>query len=90
MRESKASLLVGETTVTGKNQVSLPAAGLRQLHWKRGDRLVAEVIGDDLLVLMRRPESWTEALAGKLTDVFGTHEETIRWLEEEREAWNQA
>ena len=86
----KAPPLVGETTVTGKNQVSLPAAGLRRLHWKRGDHLLAEVIGDDLLVLMRRPENWTEALAGKLTNVFGTHEETIRWLEEERDAWNQA
>ncbi len=52
----KASLLVGETTVTSKNQVSLPAAGMRRLRWRRGDRLVAEVIGDDLLVLMRRPD----------------------------------
>jgi bifunctional DNA-binding transcriptional regulator/antitoxin component of YhaV-PrlF toxin-antitoxin module len=86
----KAPQLVGETTVTGKNQVSLPAAGLRRLRWKRGDHLLAEEIGDDLLVLMRRPDNWTEALAGKLTNVFGTHEETIRWLEEEREAWDQA
>jgi bifunctional DNA-binding transcriptional regulator/antitoxin component of YhaV-PrlF toxin-antitoxin module len=79
--------LVGETTLTGKNQVSLPAAGIRKLGWNRGDRLLVETIGDDVMVLVRRPENWTEAFAGRLSDVFGTHEETLRWLEEERESW---
>lgn len=81
--------LVGETTITGKNQVSLPAEGLRQLGWKRGDHLLAEVLGEDALLLVRRPERWTDAFAGRLTDVFGTHEETLRWLEEERNAWER-
>ena len=81
--------LVGETTITGKNRVSLPAEGLRQLGWKRGDHLMAEVLGSDVLVLIRRPERWTEAFAGRFTGVFGTHEETRRWLEEERNAWER-
>jgi hypothetical protein len=78
--------VVGETTLTGKNQVSLPAQGVRQLHWTKGDRLLVEAF-DDIMILMRRPANWTEAFAGRLTDVFGTHEETLRWLEEERRSW---
>jgi len=81
--------LVRETTITGKNQVSLPAEGLRQLGWKRGDHLMAEVLGSDVLILIRRPERWTETFAGRLTGVFGTHEETLRWLEEERNGWER-
>lgn len=79
---------IGETTITGKNQVTLPAEGLRQLQWRRGDRLLVEALGDDVLLLIRRPANWTDAFAGSLTDVFGTHEETIRWLEEERRSWD--
>jgi bifunctional DNA-binding transcriptional regulator/antitoxin component of YhaV-PrlF toxin-antitoxin module len=81
--------LVGETTITGKNQVSLPAQGLRLLGWERGDRLLVEVLGEDMLVLIRRPERWTAAFAGRLSEVFGTHEATLRWLEDERRSWEQ-
>jgi AbrB family looped-hinge helix DNA binding protein len=80
---------IGETTITGKNQISLPAEALRQLQWARGDRLVVETFGDDFILLMRRPENWTEAFAGRLTDVFGTHEETLRWLADERRTWER-
>ena len=79
--------LVGETTITGKNQISLPAQGLRQVGWERGHRLLVEALGDDVLLLMRRPDNWTEAFAGRMADVFGTHEETIAWIEEERRTW---
>ena len=81
--------LVGETTITGKNQLSLPARGLRVLGWERGDRLLVEVLGKDMLLLMRRPENWTEAFAGRLTEVFGSHEDTSRYLEAERQSWEQ-
>ena len=85
----KAPKLVGETTVTGRNQISLPAKGVREMGWERGDRLLVESIGDDVLVLIRRPRQYSEAFAGRLTDVFGTHEENIRWLEELRESWDE-
>ncbi|HLH74327.1 MAG TPA: AbrB/MazE/SpoVT family DNA-binding domain-containing protein [Chloroflexota bacterium] len=81
--------LVGETTLTGKNQVSLPANGVRQLHWNKGDRLLVETIGDNLMVLIRRPQNWTEAFAGQLTEVFGSHDEVLRWLEDERRTWEE-
>jgi bifunctional DNA-binding transcriptional regulator/antitoxin component of YhaV-PrlF toxin-antitoxin module len=80
--------IIGETTLTSKNQISLPARSVRELGWERGDRLIVEVIAPGMVVLLRRPESFTEALAGRLTDVFGTHEETLRWLDEERSRWH--
>jgi bifunctional DNA-binding transcriptional regulator/antitoxin component of YhaV-PrlF toxin-antitoxin module len=81
--------MVGETTLTGKNQVSLPAGGVRQLGWQRGDRLLVEIIGDDMMILVRRPVDWVDAFAGKLTNVFGTHEENLAWIEGERQSWNE-
>ncbi|MEA2642769.1 MAG: hypothetical protein QOF51_4163 [Chloroflexota bacterium] len=80
---------IGETTITGKNQVSLPAQGLRDLGWTRGDHLVVQVIGKDMLLLMRRPEDWVEAFSGKMGDVFGDHEDTLRYLDGERRSWEQ-
>ena len=80
---------VGETTITGKNQVSLPARGLRLLGWDKGDHLIVKILGDDMMVLVRRPESWTEAFAGRLGHVFGTHEENLRFIEEERRSWDE-
>ncbi|MEA2642767.1 MAG: hypothetical protein QOF51_4161 [Chloroflexota bacterium] len=38
---------IGETTITGKNQVSLPAPGQRDLGGARGDHLVVHVIGSE-------------------------------------------
>jgi hypothetical protein len=78
---------VGETQLTGKNQISLPAHGVRGLGWERGDRILVERLGDDVLLLIRRPTNWTEAFAGRLGDVFGDHEDTLRYLGEERQGW---
>ena len=78
-----------ETTITSKNQVSLPAYSLRQLGWQRGDHLLVQVIGDGMLVLTRRPDNWTEAFSGKLGDVFGDHGDTLAYLDSERASWGQ-
>ena len=84
---------VGETTITAKNQVSLPADGARLLGWQKGDRLLVTVqrtsLGD-IMTLMRRPEDWTEAFAGKLGHLCGTHEEILQYLEEEHRSWDLA
>lgn len=84
----KVPKLLGETTITGRNQVSLPAKGVREMGWDRGDRLLVESVGDDILVLIRRPHRYSEAFAGRLTEVFGTHEENLRFLEELRKSWD--
>lgn len=89
MKLPRIPKLVGETTLTGKNQITLPADGLRDLGWERGDRLIVQVLGDDMVVLMRRPENPAEYFAGKMGDVFGTHEDVMRYLEEERRSWER-
>ncbi|HWE63406.1 MAG TPA: AbrB/MazE/SpoVT family DNA-binding domain-containing protein [Chloroflexota bacterium] len=81
--------IVGETTITGKNQISLPAAGLRAVGWARGDHLLVEVVHDDMLVLIRRPARWADAFAGKLGHVFGSHDEAMAFLEEEQGSWDE-
>ena len=40
-----------------------------------------------MIVLLRRPESWTDAFAGRMGHVFGTHEEALRYLAAERQDW---
>lgn len=80
---------IGETTITGKNQISLPAKALRELGWERGDRLIVEAMGDNTIVLTRRPNNWVKAFAGKLDHVFGTPEDALRYLEEERRSWDE-
>jgi AbrB family looped-hinge helix DNA binding protein len=79
--------VVGETTITGKNQITLPAAGLRELGWQRGDRLTVKALGDDTLVITRLPEDLVEHFAGKLGHIFGDHDEVMRYIEEERRSW---
>jgi bifunctional DNA-binding transcriptional regulator/antitoxin component of YhaV-PrlF toxin-antitoxin module len=77
---------VGETTITGKNQISLPAQGVRRLGWAKGDRVIVQVQGDRM-ILWRRPENWVDYFAGKMGHVFGDHEDTMRYLEEIRRDW---
>jgi hypothetical protein len=61
---------------------------MRQLGWQKGDRLLVQISGNRM-ILMRRPASWTEAFSGKMSDVFGDHDDTLRFLDEERRDWDQ-
>ncbi len=81
--------IAGDATLTAKNQVSLPAKRMRELGWEKGDKLIVEVLGEDMLLLVRRPARWTDAFAGRLTHVFGTHEENVEWIERERTNWTE-
>jgi len=62
---------------------------VRSLGWERGDHILVQVIQGDKLILMRRPTSWADAFAGKLGHVFGSQDDTIAYLEEERQSWNE-
>jgi bifunctional DNA-binding transcriptional regulator/antitoxin component of YhaV-PrlF toxin-antitoxin module len=83
---------VGETTITGKNQISLPAESVRALGWERGDRLTVKIQDENTLLLIRQPrtaDEWVEMFSGKMGDVFGDHEDTLRYLDELREGWGR-
>lgn len=81
--------VAGEATLTAKNQISLPAKRMRELGWRKGDRIIVETLGEDILLLVRRPTRWTDAFAGRLTHVFDTHEKNIEFIEAERESWSE-
>jgi hypothetical protein len=42
-----------------------------------------------MLVLFRRPTNRVDAFAGKLGELFGSHEDTIAFLEAERRSWGE-
>jgi bifunctional DNA-binding transcriptional regulator/antitoxin component of YhaV-PrlF toxin-antitoxin module len=88
LKERTHGPFLGETTITGRNQVTLPARATRIMGWDRGDHLLVGRVQDDILLLMRRPENWVDAFAGRLSHVFGSHEETRAYLERERASWD--
>jgi len=83
------SAVLGETTITGRGQVTLPARGLREMAWRRGDHLLVQKLGPDVVLLVRRPANWTESFAGRLTEVFGDHDAVLRYVQGERAAWDE-
>jgi bifunctional DNA-binding transcriptional regulator/antitoxin component of YhaV-PrlF toxin-antitoxin module len=79
--------LLGEVTISGRGVVNLPARALRTTGWKAGDRLFVELIGDGVLVLVKRPENIADAFAGRMTHLYPDSDDTRRFLAEERASW---
>ena len=86
------------STISSKNQITLPVQLLRELGIGPGDR-VAMVRQDDRLILRPRPKNWVEYYQGSLAGVYGnTKEEIDEYIRELRddggrearieEAWN--
>jgi hypothetical protein len=48
-------IFVGEVTAERGGQISLPPGGVQELGWAPGDELLAQVVGDDVLLVLRRP-----------------------------------
>ena len=63
-------------TISSKNRVTLPAAMVRTLGLRAGDKLVAELI-DDRIVLLPRPDSWADYMIGSLEGVYGSTKEQV-------------
>ena len=53
----------GRVKVSSKHQIAIPAEARRRLNIKSGDALIAEVIGNQL-VIMQEPENWLEYTRG--------------------------
>jgi bifunctional DNA-binding transcriptional regulator/antitoxin component of YhaV-PrlF toxin-antitoxin module len=58
------------TTISSKNQITLPVHLLRQIGVGPGDRLAVAVEGGRL-VLRARPKDWAEHHAGSLRGLWG-------------------
>ena len=71
-------------TLSSKHQVTLPVDMVRTLGLKSGDKLVAELV-DDHIVLLPQPESWADYFIGSMKGVYGsTLEEIDRYIADER------
>ena len=71
-------------TLSSKNQITLPVDIVRILDLKPGDKLVAELI-DDHIVLLPQPESWTDYFGGSMRGVYGsTVKEIDKYIAGER------
>lgn len=79
---------IGEATLSGRGLVNLPAKAVRELGWEAGDKLVVELMDDEVVTLVRKPKNFTEAYAGRLGHVFGGHDEILAYLDEERRSWD--
>jgi AbrB family looped-hinge helix DNA binding protein len=71
------------TTVSSKGQVTIPAALLRELRLEAGTQLLVVPVRDGVM-LVRRPESAADALAGSVRDVYGDPQE---YVDAERTSW---
>ena len=81
--------IIGEAKISARGAVNLPARALREVGWKHGDQVVVEIVDDDRIVLKKRPEDIVDHFAGSLTHLFPSHEDTLRFLDEERASWDE-
>lgn len=76
-----------DVTLSAKNQVTLPAAAVKQLKATPGDRMRAVIRGRSLL-LLPHPVSWADYYAGSLAGLYGESKEDIdAYLREVRGDW---
>src|SRR5436190_23928307 len=75
------------STISSKNQITLPAHLLRELGLGPGDRLAVRRDGARL-VLRARPKDWVRYHAGSLGGLYGRNRaEADAYIEELREEW---
>ncbi len=76
MREAAVEYITGRkeepamSTISSKNQITLPAHLLRELGLSGGDRLAVSREGNRL-VLRARPRDWVQYHAGSLRGAYG-------------------
>ncbi|HXF50158.1 MAG TPA: AbrB/MazE/SpoVT family DNA-binding domain-containing protein [Dehalococcoidia bacterium] len=79
-------------TLSGKHQVTLPAAMVRELGMRPGDKLSVRRRGQELVLtrLPRTPEEWVARYRGALRGVYGETPEAIEdYIRKERESWEE-
>lgn len=80
-------VLEWDLPISSKNQVTLPAAALRALRVKPGDKLLLMVKGH-ILELAPHPKSWADHYAGMAPGLYGaTDDDVSAYLRESRGEW---
>jgi AbrB family looped-hinge helix DNA binding protein len=73
---------MSEVTLSSKNQVVIPKEARVALGLKAGDRLVAVLKGDHV-ILVRKPRRFSDAIRGLVPEGYSG-----RYLGEERDEWD--
>jgi AbrB family looped-hinge helix DNA binding protein len=77
------------TTISSKNQITLPAQLLRELGLGAGDRLAIRREGNRL-ILRPRPKDWVDYYGGSLRGLYGeSKEEMDAYVTELRGEWQE-
>ena len=71
-------------TVSSKGQITIPAELIRELQIEPGAKLLVIPVQGGIM-LLRRPESLTDELAGSLA---GTYNDAMEYVEGERREWS--
>jgi len=79
--------VAGEATIGEDGAVSLPDEVLREVGWEHGDALWIDIVDGGRIVLSRAPRDIAAYFAGAFTDLYPDPEDTRRFLDEERAAW---
>ena len=78
---------MSKTTISSKNQITLPARLLREIGLKPGDQLAVEWDGLRL-ILHPRPKDWVSYTAGSMPDYYGkTKKDVDAYIREVRGSW---
>jgi len=71
--------------VSKRYQIAVPALARQLLNIQSGDRLLVD-IQDGMIVLIPRPDSYTDTLAGLHQEIW-RGVDAQKYIDEERDAW---
>ena len=74
--------------VSQKHQIVVPSAARKALGIQAGDRLLVDV-QDGIIVLVPYPDDIVETLEGLHADIWAGVD-AQKWINAEREAWNES
>jgi AbrB family looped-hinge helix DNA binding protein len=77
----KEALKMYEAKLSTKNQIVIPRGARVPLGLKPADKLLVVVRGD-MIILMRKPEKYSDALRGAGQAPYAEH-----YLQKERDSW---
>lgn len=91
--QDEEAAMSATTRLSGKNQITLPAAIVRQLGLRAGDEIDLLAV-EGRVTLARRPrtpEEWVARLAGAMSHVpeWGSNEKIGEWVRRERDSWDR-
>ena len=77
------------TTVSSKNQISIPTKVLKALGLSKGSKVAVYHINDKKAIISKQPESYAESLRGLGKEVWDKLGGSEKYLQNERNSWDK-